>query len=409
MRDRSTEPVDPNLPVGKRIQYYRTKRGMSCEVLGGLVGKTGRWVRAVESGRLQTPKLPVLLAIAEALKIRDLGQLLGGQPMPTSTFRGPGHPALPAVRDAINAIGVPDTAPPRLDHLAARVAAAWRARHAAPDHRTVLGGLLPELIRDARHAAYAYGGDDRRRALALLAEVYNLTQFFVAYQPDSGLLWRVAERALLTAQEAEEPRTIGGAVWLLAEAHRDAGDLDAAEQVIRDGMELLRPRLEQGGDDLRAMWGALHAAAAYTAARAGQKGTAWGWWDRAEEIARSLSADHYDPLTSFSRVVMGAHAVTLAVELRQSGESRRQAARHAAAAIPSQPRRGRHLVEVARAWQTAGDHAAAVDALADGYATAPETIRFNGYARQMITEYAGKPGPLRAPARDLAERVGLLV
>jgi tetratricopeptide (TPR) repeat protein len=248
-----------------------------------------------------------------------------------------------------------------------------------------------------------------RRVLAILTGVYNLCQFFVAYQPDAGLLWRVAERGLLAAEESEDPYAFGGAVWLLAQAHRDAGDFDAAEEVNRQGLEALRPSIENAGADLRAMWGALHFEVAYTAARAGERGTAWRWWEQANKIAKSLPAAHYDPMTSFSRVVMGAHAVTVAVELRQGGEARNQAGRAADVAIPSQPRRGRHLIEAARAWQLSGDPAAELDALRSAYVAAPETIRYNSYARRMILELNDGPQGLRRDVRDLADRVGLLL
>ncbi|HZB30448.1 MAG TPA: helix-turn-helix domain-containing protein [Streptosporangiaceae bacterium] len=411
MRDRVGDPADPTLSVGERIKFYRQRRGMSRAVLGGLIGKSARWVKAVETGQLQQPKLPVLVKLAEALKVRDLAQFIGGQPLPMTLFQGPGHPALPAVRDAINAVGVtPDGPPPALDHLESRLGAAWRARHSAPDHRTVLGGLLPDLIRDAKYAMRAYEGAERRRALALLAGAYNLVQFFLAYQPAADLLWRVAERAVMAAEESDDPKAFGDAVWLLAEAHRDAGDFDAAESVTREGLDLLRPRLDDADDNLLGIWGALHFAAAYTAARSGQKGAAWGWWDRAGWVAGRLPEIHYDPMTSFSRTIMDAHAVTVAVELKQGAESIRQAERTAATAIPSQPRRARHLIEVARAYQIGNAGPAALSALTDAYTTAPETIRYNGYARRMIREYAqGSTPALQRDARDLADKVGLLV
>ena len=56
-----------------------------------------------------------------------------------------------------------------LDHLRGRLCAAWRARHSSPDHRTTLGQLLPDLIRDAQLAAVMYRGADRRRVTASLA------------------------------------------------------------------------------------------------------------------------------------------------------------------------------------------------------------------------------------------------
>ncbi|MFF5262122.1 multiprotein-bridging factor 1 family protein [Actinomadura viridis] len=411
MRDRDIDPADPDLTVGQRIRFYRERSGMSREVLGGLIGKSKYWVKAVERGEIQQPKLPVLLGIAGALKIRDIAKLTGGSPLPIGMFRGPGHPALSQVRDAINSVAVSMTGPPpSLAHLQARLDAAWRARHASPDHRTVIGGVLPALIRDAKHAARWYEGAERRRALALLAGVYNLAQFFIAYQPSPDLLWRVVERSIMAAEESEDPRVFGGAVWLAAQAHRDAGDFDAAETINREGLEHLEPRIQDADDDLRAMWGALHHEAAYTAARAGHRGTAWHWWEKADKIAETLPADYYEPMTSFSRVIMGAHAVTIAVEARQGGEARRQALRTATAPIPSQPRTGRHLIEVARAWQLTGDQGAALGTLNKAYVAAPETIRYNGYARRMTQELAGGGSPdLRQSARDLADRIGLPV
>jgi hypothetical protein len=383
---------------------------MTRDILGALVGKSGSWVKAVETGRLQQPKLPTLLRVAEALRVRDLAELTGSQSMPVHLFAGPGHPALPAVRDAINNLVPLDGPPPRLQHLQARIDAAWRARHSAPDHRTVLGALLPGLIRDAQKAVRLYESDDRRRAQTMLASVYNIAQFFLAYQPAADLLWRVAERAMAAAQESDDAEAIGGAVWLLAQAHRDAGDFEVAEAVNRQGLDLLRPNMDHAGTRLRAMWGALLFENAYTAARAGEAGTAWHLWDEANAVAERLPGDYYDPMTSFSRVIMGAHAVTTAVELRQRTESTRQARRTARLAVPSQPRKGRHLIEVARAYHLDNDMVGVLGTLDAAYVAAPETIRYNGYARRILLELTTEgPRGLRRKANDLADRVGLLV
>jgi transcriptional regulator with XRE-family HTH domain len=289
MPEPGTDPSGPDLTTGQRIKLLRTRRGMTRDILGALVGKSGSWVKAVETGRLQQPKLPMLLRVAEALRVRDLAELTGDQSMPVHLFAGPGHPALAAVRDAINDLVPLDGPPPPLGHLQARINAAWRARHAAPDHRTVVGALLPGLIHDAQKAARLYHGDDRRRAQAMLAGIYNLAQFFLAYQPATDLLWRVAERALAAAQEADSPEAIGGAVWLLTQAHRDSGDFEVAEAVNRQGLGLLRPHMSDADVSLRAMWGALLFESAYTAARAGESGTAWRLWDQANAVTEGPS------------------------------------------------------------------------------------------------------------------------
>ena len=41
--------------VGQRIRHHRERAGMSRPVLGGLVGRSAEWVKAVESGRLLAP------------------------------------------------------------------------------------------------------------------------------------------------------------------------------------------------------------------------------------------------------------------------------------------------------------------------------------------------------------------
>lgn len=124
-----------------------------------------------------------------------------------------------------------------------------------PDHRTALGALLPDLIRDMQLAATMYDGANRRRANALLAETYGLSQMFLAFQPARDLVWRVSDRALLAAQESEDPLALSCAVWFLAAAHRDAGDLEAAHDINEDGMTALAPAMDEAGVDLRAMWG----------------------------------------------------------------------------------------------------------------------------------------------------------
>jgi hypothetical protein len=233
---------------------------MTREVLGGLVGRSGEWVKAVETGRLQQPKLGMLMQLAEVLRV-DLAELAGSPGTALRGFSGgPGHPALPAVRAAINDVPWADgDAPPDpVEVLQARLDAAWRARHAAPDHRTVLGSLLPGLIRDCQRAVRYYtAGDEARQARAVMAGVWMLTQFFLAYQPDAGLLWRVAERGMSAALESDDAHAIGGAVWLLAQAHRDQGEFEAAESVNLRALEFLEPRVAGSGDGTAAMYGAL--------------------------------------------------------------------------------------------------------------------------------------------------------
>ncbi|MGI5518828.1 helix-turn-helix transcriptional regulator [Streptomyces sp. CA-106131] len=412
-QDASPDPYADPLVFGQRLQILRTRRGMTREQLGGLVGKSGSWVKSVETGRLGTPKLEMVLRIAEVLRVRDLADLTGSPSMHINLFTGPGHPRLGAVKAAVDAFPVTtQRAAPAAAHLQARLARAWSARHSAPNHREVIGALLPDLIGDAQLAVrQAETGPDRRAAQAVLAEVYSLTQFFVAYQPDAALLWRVAERGLVAAQESEDPHSIGVAAWLAGQAHRDAGpgNFDAADAVNLETLAYLEPLLPDASDDVLAITGALTFEAGYTAARRGQTGTAWRYWDQARAMSARLPEDYYHPVTSFSQSVMGAHAVTVAVELHQGGESVRQAAAADAVTIPSRPRRARHRIEEARGYQLDGQPDVALATLNQAHEAAPETIKYNGYAKRIVLEETESKSPARRRrASELAVKLGVL-
>ncbi|MEU1076548.1 MULTISPECIES: helix-turn-helix transcriptional regulator [unclassified Streptomyces] len=411
--DATPDPyVDP-LRFGQRMQILRERRGMSRTVLAGLVDKSASWVKRVENGQLQAPGIDMVMMIAEALRVRDLADLTGRPDRHVDLFIGPGHPRLAAVRAAVDSYPLTTSREaPSAEHLRARLELAWSQRHSAPNHREVIGSLLPGLIEDAQLAVrQAQQPAEWRAAQAVLAEVYSLSQFFVAYQPDSSLLWRVAERGMVAAQQSDDPHAVGVAAWLMAQAHRDSGPghYEAADAVTVEALRYLSPLLPDASDPVLAIAGALTFEAGYTAARRGEKGVAWGHWDRAREMAGRLPVDYFHPVTSFSRAIMGAHAVTVAVELHAGPESVRQAGRADSVTIPSRPRRARHRIEEARGFQLDGQPDVAIATLDKAYESAPETIRYNGYAKSIILEEAeSKVADRRRRAAELATKVGLL-
>ncbi|MGW7073048.1 helix-turn-helix transcriptional regulator [Streptomyces sp. NPDC054855] len=409
----SPDPYGDPLRFGQRVQILRERRGMTQGQLADLVGVSPHTLRKIENGQQKAPGLEMVMRIAEALRVGDLCDLTGHPDMHVDLFIGPGHPRLAAVKAAIDSFPLSSAVePPPMAHVEARLHAAWKARHRAPDHREVIGRLLPDLIRDAQLLVrHADTNSDRRAAQGLLAQTYSLAQFFIAYQPDSSLLWRVAERGMIAAQESEDPHTVGVASWLMAQAHRDSGPrhFDAADAVNLQALQLLEPLLPDAGDDVLAIAGALRFELGYTAARRRETGTAWAHWDTANNMASRLEVDYYHPVTSFSQAIMGAHAVTVAVELHQGAESVRQAARADEHAIRSRPRRARHRIEEARGYALDNQPDVALATLEKAHRSAPETIRYNGYARSIIIEAVESPqAPRRRRASQLATEIGLL-
>jgi hypothetical protein len=330
--------------------------------------------------------------------------------LPVQAFTGAAHAALTAVQAALTDYRFPaHEAPVTVAHLRVRLDQAWVVRHSSPDHRTAVGALLPDLIRDAQRAVRATKGVERRAARRVLAGVYRLADFYVAYQPAPELVWLVADRAIAEAQEADDPYGIAGGAWALTHALRDAGRWEEAVSVALEGARHLEPWLTRTPDnDWRGMWGALQFEAGYTHARRGRHGDAWSYWERAHEMARRLGSEYRHIQTSFSTAVMNAHAVTLDVELRRSGDAVRTANGFNANEIPSLARRSRHLIEVARAHHQRHDPALTYAALRAAERTAPETIRFNGYARDMLLSLAAAPpAGLRDEVPALCRRAGV--
>lgn len=172
---------DPALPIGRRIEWYRKRAGMSRPMLAAQVDRSAGWLKHVESGRLLPPRIDMLLRIAQALDVKDLADLVAGDVLPVELFAGARHDALASVQAALTDYQItPITRTPNVAHISVRLDRAWRIRHASPDHRTQLGALLPGLIRDAQLAARTASAEGRRDARRLLSGVYQLADFYVA-------------------------------------------------------------------------------------------------------------------------------------------------------------------------------------------------------------------------------------
>ncbi|MFD3427042.1 helix-turn-helix domain-containing protein [Nocardia fluminea] len=403
--------MEDQAPIGLRIKRHRERAGISRPVLGDRISRSSDWVKQIENGVLQPPKLSMLLAIADALGLADLADLTGnGHAVSVNLYAGARHEALGDVQAALTDFRRPS--PGRAHnvvHLAERLRLAWEVRHASPDHRTQLGLVLPSLIRDAQEAARA-PGPGRREARRVLAGVYQLVDFFVAYQRDSSLVWMVADRALEQAYEADDPYLVAASSWSMVQALRDSGRWDEALALIESGTAILAPYLDRDDtpDDWRGITGALQAEAALVHARRGRHGDAWSAWDRADRWAKRLGSDYRHIQTSFGQAVQGANAVTLGVDLRRAGEALRAAHALEEDAIASVPRRSRHLIEVARAYDQRDENAAVLALLNKAHRTAPETISFNGFAKELLLGLSKRPPVgMAKDVRELCQRVGV--
>ncbi|WP_378731606.1 multiprotein-bridging factor 1 family protein [Nocardia brasiliensis] len=394
---------------GQRLQHLRRRAGMTRSVLGELAGRSASWVKAVETGRLQQPRLPMLIRLAEILDIGDLTELTGEQALSRASYGKTVHPALAKVSEALVSYPVAASSnDPDLSAaaLAARTRQAWALWHGAACQRSAVATVLPDLLCDARIGVRQLDGNERRMALSTLAQVYHLTQLYLSFQPAAALVLMSGDRAMTAAQDADDPHAMAAAAWYVNHIYRDAGEQhEARVELAREVSDLLAP--EQSDDD-RALWGLLQLAMSLSYAKVGREGDALRYWDNADKAARSLGDAYCHPWLIFGRQMVQAYAITVQLDLMHSGYAIRQAAKVDLTKMPSATRRSFHTAEIARAHHMRDEPMAAVALLSKAHKESPDTFGFSLFARSAVPDLVAHGGAtVRPDAQRLASVLGL--
>ena len=91
--------MSDTLTIGERVAWYRRRRGLSQDVLAGLVGRTTDWLSKAENNRIELDRLSVIQTLADALGV-SVGDLLG-EPTLVDWGADTGRRALPDLRAAL--------------------------------------------------------------------------------------------------------------------------------------------------------------------------------------------------------------------------------------------------------------------------------------------------------------------
>jgi transcriptional regulator with XRE-family HTH domain len=167
-----------NLTIGERVAWYRRRRGLSQEVLAGLVGRSADWLQKAENNRIELDRLSVVRALAEALDV-SIGDLIG-EPTLLDWSAASRTETVPALRAAlmdytqISALGEGADAErelPGLDELARRLDGVFDAYQQS--RFGYVTAQAPGLLRDAVSAVRSAPGDTQSRAHELAALSYQ--------------------------------------------------------------------------------------------------------------------------------------------------------------------------------------------------------------------------------------------
>ncbi|MGH3862135.1 helix-turn-helix domain-containing protein [Actinokineospora sp.] len=320
-----------------------------------------------------------------------------------------GHEAVPAMREAIESQMLVVTGEPvDVDQLVQRAGDAWALWHSSPSPRAAVGAVLPRIISDGRRSTRLLEGDQRRRAHAALSSAYALSEQLLAWVADGQLLWLTADRCMASAEQADDPLALALAAWVVGNVWRVTGREDDALRLATDAADLLTPRLDSG-QEARALWGAVRLHAAITSAKMGREGDALRYLDDAAEMAAAMP-DYAHAATLFGIPNATLTGVSVHVELRKGSKAVDVADAVDPDSIPSQDRRARVWLEVARAYSQRKDNTVAVHVLQRAVNTSQEAMMCHPLARSLASELVTSGGRIvERDARALASAIGVSV
>lgn len=386
------------LTLGERIAWYRRRRGLSQEVVAGLIGRTVDWLSKVENSRIQIDRISVIRSLSDALDV-SMGDLLN-EPSLVEWTTDSGSSTVPAIRAALmdyrQLVPMPTfstaEAPPTISELDRRLDDLWLAYQAS--RFGYVTSRVPQLIADSQVAAATYDGDEAGRAHDILALTYHATASTLTKVGEADLAWIAADRGLVAAQHNAQPVVLGSLFRSVAHSLMSTGRYPEAVQMTERATSFLDPHLGTADADMLSVCGTLLLAGSMAAARAENRSTTREFLNMADQLAQRLGRDSNSLWTAFGPTNVAIHRVSTAMELGDVQIAVDLGPALDTAALPVE-RRVRHALEVARALSMRNRRDEAIGTVLDAEQAAPEQVRYHYMSRHLVQTWVrqqrGKP------------------
>jgi transcriptional regulator with XRE-family HTH domain len=402
--------------VGERVAFYRRRKGVTQEVLSGLLGRSVEWLAQFERGVRELDRLSTIVAVADALGIEPAKLLPAAFTARRRELRdaviGTAPDSVAAIKNAMfryngsaRVLGVPDRPPVGPAELAVRINEAFVCSQTERWSR--LSPLLPDLIADAWQAANISTGEPQHRAFGQLSLVWRVTSGMLDRIGEKDLPWIAAERDMTAAERSEDDLLIAGAAWRLAVVLRHNGHLQESIDVPVATADALRPRLAQSPQHA-SMYGSLMLKGAVGAATVGDHVAVRDCLRECDRAA-ALTGDRNDFWLAFGPTNVAIHRVWLATEMGDPIDAIRQAEHVDDTELPPAlaERRTSHLITVAWSHYLRRHDDGALSALTAARAVAPEQLMFTHRVHDMLRQMLRRDRHGRRGLRELAEFAGV--
>jgi hypothetical protein len=274
------------------------------------------------------------------------------------------------------------------------------------------GSLATGLVSRAEACVGAASSDRSREACRLLATVYHAVASLLSRMGETETAWVVADRAVVVAQHVEDRELLAVGLFRLAHVLLRAGRAEDAHRAALRGVADIRADRELvDRPSAISIHGALLLAAALAAANLGDQEEAGRLLRRAKDQAIVLGRDRNDHWSAFGPTNVRIHAASAAVALGDPRGVIRAAETVDVDGLPVGLRGRRSQVHLDLAWaygQERNDPAAVLSLLA-AEGVAPESLRYNTAAHELLRACLRRERRPAVPGlRGLVERTGVV-
>jgi hypothetical protein len=268
--------------------------------------------------------------------------------------------------------------------------------------------LAPLLVRQAETAAKSAQGE--RETHASLARVYHLVTALLSRTGETELGWITADRSIAAAQRAEDAELIAVGLYRLGHVMVRAGRVEEAATIATTAATNAGIAGSSTPEAI-SLQGSLVLVAAIAAARQDDRRATLLHLRTASQLADRLGKDRNDHWTAFGPSNVRIHATSAAVELGDPNDAINNGELVEVDELAPGLRGRRSQVHIDLAWAY-GQHRndpATVLSLLEAERIAPEAIRFNVVARELLRECLKRERRSATPGlRGLAARVGIV-
>jgi transcriptional regulator with XRE-family HTH domain len=393
--------------LGRRVAFYRGRRGLSQKELGALIDRSESWVSQVERGVRRIDRMSVLESLADALGVSVADLAPESSVVAAAAERPHAVTSLSLAlssSDALQAV-LSDVAPVDVDRLGSEAALAWEFAHGSryEDLSNLLGTLIPEL----EYAVRKTSGVDRQRACVAKATAYHAAAGVLSKMGEIAAAWVAVDRAITAAEDADDPLLMAEGAFRLAIVFQGARRFDLAKRTAESAANALGRLVDAGEMEAIALRGALYLQLAVAAARTNDGEQAYAYLGRAREAAAQLGVDRNDYHTEFGPTNVLLHEVNIAVELGDAGHALRVAGKADTSGLSAE-RQARLLIEVARAHAQRRQGHLMVSTLRQAEQIAPEQIHTHPLVRELVEDALRSDQGDAPELRELAKDLGLI-